>query len=78
MASPAAATLTEMLDALPEALQDRAVEHRREYIHHLRDDAAWDRAFERTKPGLGAAARRARAEIARGLAAPLASSTATP
>lgn len=71
MPSSAAATLTEMLDALPETLRDRVVEHVREYIYDLSDEAEWGRAFEGTKPGLVAAARRAKAEIARGLAEPL-------
>jgi len=71
MTSNAIATVTKMLEALPEAMQDRVVEHLREYLADLQDELEWDRLFERTQPQLVAAARRAKQEIAEGHAQPL-------
>ena len=71
MTSNAIATVTKMLEALPEAMQDRVVEHLREYLADLQDELEWDRLFERTQPQLVAAARRAKQEIAQGHAQPL-------
>jgi len=71
MTSNAIATVTKMLEALPEAMQDRVVEHLREYLADLQDELEWDRLFQRTQPQLVAAARRAKQEIAQGHAQPL-------
>ena len=71
MTSTAIATVTKMLESLPETVQDRVVEHLREYLADLQDELEWDRLFERTQPQLVAAARRAKQEIAQGHAQPL-------
>ncbi len=71
MTSNAIATVTKMLESLPEAVQDQVVEHLREYLADLQDELEWDRLFERTQPQLVAAARRAKQEIAEGHAQPL-------
>jgi len=71
MTSNAIATVTKMLESLPETVQDRVVEHLREYLADLQDELEWDRLFERTQPQLVAAARRAKQEIAEGHAQPL-------
>jgi hypothetical protein len=71
MTSTAIATVTKMLESLPEAVQDQVVEHLREYLADLQDELEWDRLFERTQPQLVAAARRAKQEIAEGHAQPL-------
>ena len=71
MTSNAIATVTKMLESLPETVQDRVVEHLREYLANLQDELEWDRLFERTQPQLVAAARRAKQEIAEGHAQPL-------
>jgi hypothetical protein len=47
------------------------VEHLQDYIEDMRDEMAWNESFARSQDGLVAAARRARAEIAQGLATPL-------
>lgn len=57
-----------MLDSLPLEMQDRVVEHLREYIDDLQDEIRWNQSFQRTQPNLIAAARRAKQEIAEGQA----------
>jgi len=64
MSSEKMATLSEMIDSLPEAAQRQVVDHLREYIEDLRDEEKWDAAFERSQSELVEAARRARREIA--------------
>ena len=68
MASNAVTTVTQMMESLPEAMQDRVVEHLREYVAELQDELRWDIAFNNTQDQLGAAARRAKQEIAEGKA----------
>lgn len=71
MASNAIATITRMMETLPEALQNQIVEHLREYIAELEDELRWEAAFNRTQEQLVAAARRAKQEIAEGKAEPM-------
>jgi hypothetical protein len=71
MSSTAITTVGKMKEALPETAQDRVAEHLQELIVDLSDDLRWERAFAKTQPELAAAARRARQEIAAGLAKPL-------
>lgn len=72
MASTAAImTVTKMLESLPETVQERVVEHLREYLADLQDELEWDSLFEQTQPQLAAAARRAKQEIAQGRAQPM-------
>jgi hypothetical protein len=71
MGSAATVTITKMLETLPEPLQDRVVEHVREYIEDLRDEGRWNESFSRTQAGLVKAAHQARKAIAEGKATPL-------
>ena len=71
MSSNAIATLVTMMESLPTDVQDRAVEHLREYIEDLQDELQWDKSFQKAQPQLITAARRAKQEIAEGLAKPL-------
>ena len=71
MSSNAIATLVTMMESLPTDVQDRVVEHLREYIEDLQDEIQWDKSFHKTQPQLIAAARRAKQEIAEGRAKPL-------
>ena len=71
MPSVESATVTQMVESLPDRLRGQVVEHVREYVADLRDEFEWDETFRRTQPGLAAAARRAKEQISRGLAAPL-------
>lgn len=71
MDTAAATTMLKMLEAVPEPLQEEVVEHMRDYIEDLRDEAKWKNLFSRTQDRLIAAARHARHEIAEGKAAPM-------
>ena len=42
MPSTAIATVEKMLESLPEEVQERVVEHLREYILDLQDELEWD------------------------------------
>jgi len=68
MSSTSITTIAKMLDSLPLEMQDRVVEHLREYIDDLQDEIRWNQSFQRTQPNLIAAARRAKQEIAEGQA----------
>lgn len=70
MSSEAIATVIQMIESLPETAQERVVDHLREYITELQDELEWDSLVEKTQPKL-TAAKRAKQEIAEGLAQPL-------
>jgi translation initiation factor 2B subunit (eIF-2B alpha/beta/delta family) len=71
MSSSAIATLIKMMESLPETLQDKVVEHLREYLEDLRDEEQWNLSFQNTQQSLIAAAKRAKQEISEGKAQPL-------
>ena len=63
MTSEAAITISKMLETLPEQFRDQVVEHVREYIEDLKDEARWNSSFAKTQDKLVAAARQVRKEI---------------
>jgi hypothetical protein len=65
------ATLVQMIEPLPEPVQERVVEHLRAYLLDLEDELEWDRLFNKTQPQLIAATQQARQQIAEGKAKPL-------
>lgn len=71
MPSTAIVTVVRMLEELPESTQNRIVEHLREYIENLQDEARWESAFKESQSKLVAAARKAKREIADGQAKPM-------
>jgi hypothetical protein len=71
MSSTAIATVTKMMESLPEPVQGQVVAHLREYLEDLQDELQWDALFKKTQPQLIAAARRAKQEIVQGLAKPM-------
>ena len=71
MSSTAIATVVKIMESLPKTAQDQVVEHLHEYLEDLRDELQWDTLFKKTQPQLIAAARRAKKEIAEGLAQPM-------
>lgn len=71
MASNAITTITQMMETLPEALQNQIVEHLREYIAELEDELRWEASFNNTQEQLMAAARQAKQEIAEGKSEPM-------
>lgn len=64
-------TMVKMLESLPEQIQERVLEHLREYIEDIRDEAKWSESFSITQNKLMAAAQQARKEIAEGRATPM-------
>jgi len=68
MLSTAIYTVIKMMESLPIEIQDRVVEHIREYVSDLQDEARWDESFRKTQDNLVVAARRAKQEIAEGQA----------
>ena len=71
MSSTAIATVTKMMESLPEPTQEQVVEHMREYLEDLQDELQWDALFKRTQAQLVTTPRRAKQEIAQGLAKPM-------
>ena len=71
MSSTVIVTVTKMLESLPEPAQDQVVEHLREYLEDLQDELQWNTLFKRTQTQLIATARRAKEELAQGLAKPM-------
>ncbi|UNU22371.1 hypothetical protein D0A34_19025 [Microcoleus vaginatus PCC 9802] len=61
-------TAIEMMQSLPETLQQQVAEYLKEYIADLKDELQWDESFKKTQPQLVAAAQRAKQEIAEGKA----------
>ena len=68
MPSAAIVTVVRMLEVLPEAAQNHIVEHLREYLEDVQDEARWENNFKKTQTGLVTAARKAKREIADGQA----------
>ena len=64
-------TVVKMLETLPTPTQERAVEHLREYIEDLKDEAHWDNQFNKSSNKLVEMARKAKAEITQGKAMPM-------
>ncbi len=64
-------TVVKMLETLPVPTQERAVEHLREYIEDLRDEAHWDAQFDGHSAKLSEATGKAREEIAEGKNVPM-------
>jgi uncharacterized iron-regulated protein len=65
------ATVVKMMEVLPEPAQHRVLEHMQQYITELQDEMEWDTVFKKTQAELVAAARRARKQVADGLAKPM-------
>ena len=53
----------EMMESLPETLQQQVVEYLKDYIAELKDELRWEASFEKTQPQLVAAAKQAKQEI---------------
>lgn len=71
MPSLAITTVLKMIESLPENAQNRVLEHLREYIQELEEELKWEKSFKKTESNLIAAAKRAKQEIAQGLAKPM-------
>ncbi|BAZ51842.1 hypothetical protein I8748_09040 [Nostoc sp. CENA67] len=71
MSSAAITTVIKMMESLPIDVQEKIVDHLRDYIDDLQDEIRWNESFQRTQQKLIAAARRAKQEIAEGQATTL-------
>ena len=71
MSSPAISTVIKMMESLPEDKQNELVEHLREYIQNLQEEATWQNSFNNTQDKLVAAAKLAKQQIAEGKAQPM-------
>ncbi len=71
MSSTTLTTIVKMIETLPEAAQNKVAEHLQEYISDIQSEARWESLFKKTENQLVAAARRAKQEIAEGLATPM-------
>ncbi|MEQ8169673.1 MAG: hypothetical protein ABRQ38_12350 [Candidatus Eremiobacterota bacterium] len=71
MNSPAIATVIKMMESLPEHIQEQLVEHLRDYLEGISHELRWEVLFKQNDSKLIAAARRAKQEIAEGLAIPM-------
>jgi len=70
MASATTETMIKMMENLPEGLQDRVLEHMREYIHNIREEIKWNESFSKSQKKLIVATRQARKEISEGKSLP--------
>ncbi len=64
-------TVIKMMETLPEQAQNLVLEHLQDFIAELQDELEWDVACRKSEVQLVAAARRAKKEIAQGLARPM-------
>lgn len=70
MSAAAIETVTKMLESLPEAVQNQAIEHLREYLEEITDELRWDESFARTSGKIADAARQAREQYKAGKTEP--------
>lgn len=60
-----------MLESLPQSVQDRAVEHLREYLEDVTDEIRWDENFDKRSARLAEMADTVKSDIANGRATPM-------
>lgn len=66
MSSENIATVTKIMESLPDSIQKQVVEHLREYIANLQEEKEWDNLVNKTQNKLIDFARKAKQEIAEG------------
>ena len=71
MKSTATLTIEKMLGGLPESIQDRVVEHLRDYIEDIREEAQWAESFSRSQEKLASLAQQAHKDKENGKAIPM-------
>ncbi|HQU92705.1 MAG TPA: hypothetical protein PLK77_10435 [Pyrinomonadaceae bacterium] len=64
-------TVKKMLEALPDSVQERAIEHLREYLDEVTDEIRWDESFEKSSGRLADIAEGVKRDIATGKATPM-------
>ena len=71
MTAEAVATLSKMMETLPESAQQQVIEHLRDYIADIQDELRWEESFRKSRSKLSQAAQQARKEIAKSGSQPL-------
>jgi hypothetical protein len=71
MSAETITTVVKMLEALPEAAQERVAEHLRDYLTELQDEWLWNETYASTQTQLVAMAKIAKDQIATGRSLPL-------
>jgi hypothetical protein len=71
MLTPSIATVVKMLEDLPEETQSQVVEHLRQWLAELEEEAQWEQSFARSQDKLYQAGHEARKQIAKGKSKPL-------
>lgn len=66
MSSENIATVTKIMESLPDSIQKQVVEHLREYIANLQEEKEWHNLVNKTQNKLIDFARKAKQEIAEG------------
>jgi hypothetical protein len=64
-------TVKKMLEALPDSVQERAIEHLREYLDEVTDEIRWDESFEKSSNRLAETAKGVKRDIANGKTTPM-------
>ena len=72
MSSENIATITQMLESLPETAQTQLIEHLREYIANLQNELEWDNLVSKTQNNLIKAAKQAKQKITKEKSQPIA------
>jgi len=64
-------TVKKMLEALPDSVQERAIEHLREYLDEVTDEIRWDESFEKSSDRLAEVSEGVKRDVASGKATPM-------
>ena len=64
-------TVKKMLEGLPRSVQERAVEHLREYLEEVTDEMRWDESFTKSSESLSEIAEVVQKDIADGKTKPM-------
>lgn len=60
------ATIVKIFESIPDAQQEKIIQHLREYIADIEDELKWDKSFHKTQNKLVEVARLAKQQIAQG------------
>ena len=71
MSSENIATVTKIIESLPDSLQQQVVDHLKEYIETLQEEKEWDNLVNKNQTKLIDFAKKAKQEIAEGKAKPM-------
>jgi hypothetical protein len=64
-------TVKKMLEDLPDSVQERAIEHLREYLDEVTDEIRWDESFEKSSGRLAQMAEEVKKDVESGNTTPM-------